>query len=52
MALKRQRLKEQAPHIQAVSFIIPLLIWPFYGGTKLAHALAAFRGWKLHLKTY
>lgn len=25
---------------------------PFYGGTKLVHALAAFPKWKLHLKSY
>lgn len=47
MPLKRQSLKEQAPQIQSVSLIIPLLIWSFYGGTKLAHALDAFPGWKL-----
>lgn len=52
MALEREILNERTPQVQAVSLIIPLLLWPFYGGTRFVHALAAFSVWKIHLQTY
>lgn len=52
MALEREILNGQTPQVQAMSLIIPLLLWPISGGSRLVHALAVFSVWKIHLKTY
>lgn len=52
MALEREILNEQTSRVQAVSLIIPILLWPFHGGIRLVHAQPSFSVWKIHLKTY